>query len=426
MHATRSKRSIGANGGTNTATTIQSTTEAHQQTPRITTPTIAVAAPSRRLPAALSATTRFFCSCTFALLFWVGATSPVSVYAQNVPLTPESYQDIQSDWSVPKPPAYFRDWAPHLPMLSYGVGFGYTPAYFAPSAAKVAFGNSSEVNASGDNLAVSPRISASVSWSLSASLAQYGVLGWWSDLGFSASWGLSQALSDNVDTGRIARQVLIRDLGFGISKGLFTERLTGFRFSFGLGANVPLSPSSRQSTLITSLSPSISVGRSFWYGRLRLSYSFSTNFNFYLQDSGIYNPELAGIPGLNQRWGMSHAISMGFTPVMNFSLGLSIFFGVGYSFADAYANPDGPQVFGSEKLTPADLASYPLNEGNSYGFSLSASYRFNQWIAISLRYSNAGPQFEFQNNANGQSIWVIRNPFRLQYGSFGLSLGGSV
>ncbi|MCB9637953.1 MAG: hypothetical protein H6727_03500 [Myxococcales bacterium] len=358
------------------------------------------------------------------LLFCVSLTH--QAHAQTPPTTPETYQDIKSDWSVPKLPSYFRNWAPHLPMLSYGVGFGYRPAYFAPSAAQVAFGNSSQVNSSGDNLAVSPRVSVGVSWSLSASLGQFGVLGWWSDLSFSASWGLSQGLSDNIDTGRYARQVLVRDLGFGISKSLFTERITGFTFSFGLGANVPLSPSSRQSTLITSLSPSLSVGRSFWYGRLRLGYSFSTNFNFYLQDSGVYNPDLAGIPGLNQRWGMTHAISMGFTPFMNFSVGLSLFFGVGYSFADAYASPDGPQVFGADSLTPADLASYPLNEGNSYGISLSVSYRFNRWIGLSLRYSNAGPQFEFQNNANGERIWTVRNPFRLQYGSFGLSLSGSV
>jgi hypothetical protein len=346
--------------------------------------------------------------------------------ASDIPNDPNNYADINSDWAMPKIPPYFRSWAPHLPMLSYGVGFGFRPAYFAPTGAQVTFGNSGEVNSKGESLAVSPTISSSVSWTLSTSLAQYGVIGWWSDLSFSASWGLAQDLSDNTGSQQIARQIYIRDIGFGISKSLFTERITGFTFRFGLGANIPVSLPSIQSTLITSLSPSISVGRSFWYGKFSLNYTFSTNFNFFVQDSGLYNPELAGIPGLNQRWGMSHALSMSYTPFMNFTMGISVFVGTGYSFADAYANPDGPQVFGAENLTPADLASYPLNEGNSYGVTFSVSYRLNQWLGIALRYTNAGPQFEFQNNASGERVWTVRNPFRLQFGSFGLSLSGSV
>lgn len=45
---------------------------------------------------------------------------------------------------------------------------------------------------------------------------------------------------------------------------------------------------------------------------------------------------------------------------------------------------------------------------------------------VSVSWSNSGPQFEFQNNEKGERIWIIRNPFRLQYNTFGFSIGGAV
>lgn len=318
---------------------------------------------------------------------------------------------VRNDDELQKAPGYWRQKAPWAPSLGVGASFSFRPNYFAPSNA--------------DN--VQPYISWGFSVRMGYSLRQLGVRGYWSDLRASASWGFSQPLTDNIPDAQWVRRALPRDVGIGLGKRLFVEKNTGISLSFGMGFKIPSSLRSWQRTVITSVSPRVSLGKSFFNGRMSLSYSFGTNFNFYQQSTGKYNPDLAGIPGVNQRWGMSHSIGAGISILRGLSLSFGLSFGVGYSFADLYSAPDGPQVFGSENLTEADLASYAINEGNFYSIFFGLSYSIiPRFLNISVGYSNGGRQFEFQFDANGNRIWTVRNPFKLQNGSFSLSISGGV
>lgn len=313
--------------------------------------------------------------------------------------------DTQMLKSVP-----WRSKAPWLPRFSLRYGVGYTPAWFAPA-----------------NAPASPYVSGSFGIGVGWSLAQAGVKGYWRDFRISAGWGLSHMITDNAGGGQFARQTYARDIGVSLGKTLFVEKNTGIRLGFGMGLKIPISLRSRQRTLITSISPGISISKSF-FRRVSLSYSFGMNFNFFEQDSGIYNPEFAGIPGLNQRWGMSHSFSLGVSIIPGLSIGAGVGIGVGYSFADAYATNDGPQVFGAENLSAADLASYAINEGNFYSFSISLGYVIPVPVIGGLRlsasYSNGGPQYIFVRDDEGNRRWVLRSPFRLQNSSFGFGISG--
>lgn len=319
----------------------------------------------------------------------------------------QMYGGIKQDTDLIKSMPW-RAYVPWLPVFSLRYGVGYTPAYFAPA-----------------NADASPYVSGGLGVGMAWALGQAGVRGYWSDLGISLGWGLSHMISDNAGGGQFARQTYARDLGISIGKTLFVEKNTGISLGFGIGFKVPLSLASIQSTLITSIAPGLSLSKTF-FNRVSLSYSFGMNFNFYQQDSGLYNPDLAGIPGLNQRWGMSHSLGVGVQIVRGLSISAAVNIAVGYSFADAYATTDGPQVFGGENLSLADRASYAINEGNAYGVSLSISYRFNQYLGISASYSNGGPQFEFQYDNEGNRRWILRNPFKLQDSSFAFGISGRI
>ncbi len=335
-----------------------------------------------------------------AVLFVVGSFGASQVKA-------EPYSGISDDLDIRKS-SHWRRKVSWMPRFSLRYGVGYTPAWFAPA-----------------NGEASPYVSGGLGIGVSWGLAQAGVRGYWSDLGISVGWGLSHMLSDNAGGGQYARQTYSRDIGVSLGKTLFVEKNTGIRLGFGVGFKIPISLRSRQRTVITSVSPGLSLTKTF-FRRVTLGYSFSMNFNFYEQDSGIYNPDLAGIPGLNSRWGMSHSLRASFRIVRGLSVSTGVNLGVGYSFADAYATTDGPQVFGSENLSAADLASYALNEGNFYSLSISISYRFNQYFGLSASYSNGGPQFIFTNDDQGNRRWVLRSPFRIQNSSFSFGISGSI
>ncbi len=319
----------------------------------------------------------------------------------------ELYGGVRTDTDLIKSMPY-RAKVPWLPSFSLRYGVGYRPAYFSPA-----------------NANATPFVSGSFGIGMGWALAQAGVRGYWSDLGISVGWGLSHAITDNFGGGQYARQTYARDIGISLGKTLFVEKNTGIRMGFGVGFKVPISLASQQRTVITSISPGLSLSKSFW-GRLSLSYSFGMNFNFYVQDAGLYNPELAGIPGLNQRWGMSHSFGASVQVVRGFSIRAGVNIGVGYSFADAYATTDGPQVFGGENLSAADLASYAINEGNFYGINIGLSYRFNRYFGISAAYSNGGTQYEFQYDNSGNRQFVLRNPFKLENSSFSVGISGSI
>lgn len=319
----------------------------------------------------------------------------------------ELYGGIKYDTDLVKSMPW-RAHVPWLPSLSWRYGIGHVPAFFAPA-----------------NAEASPFVSGSFGLGLSWTLRQADVQGYWADLGFSVGWGLSHMLSDNGGGGQYARQVYARDIGVSIAKQLFVEKNTGIALGFGVGFKIPLSLVSRQSTIMTSIAPALSLSKNF-FNRVSLSYSFGVNFNFYEQDSGRYNPDFAGIPGLNQRWGMSHSFGMGVQIVRGLSINAGININVGYSFADAYATTDGPQVFGGDNLSLADRASYAINEGNAYGVSVSINYRFNPYIGLSAGYSNGGSQFEFQYDNAGNRRWILRNPFKLQNSSFSFGVSGSI
>ncbi len=303
----------------------------------------------------------------------------------------------------------WRSKVPYLPYFGWRLGFGFTPAYYAPA-----------------NAEAPPYVSSSLGISASISLGQFGVKGYWRDLGLSVSWGLTKYLTDNLGGSRYARQVYSRDVGVSLGKTLFREKRTGFRLSGGLSFKIPASLRSFQSTLITSIAPRLGLGISFLKGRINLGMSWSTNFNFYFQDSGLYHPDLAGIPRLNKRWGMNFGFSAGVRIIkgLSFNTGLSI--GVGYSFADNYQNPDGPQVYGAEGLSAADLASYAINESNYYSLSFGISYRINRYIGFAVSYSNGGAQFEYQYDEQGNRHYVLRHPFKLQNGSFAFGISGRI
>jgi hypothetical protein len=339
------------------------------------------------------------------LFFGILLVGVPKTYAQ-----PAAYHGgIKTDWDVLKDPTYWRARAPMVPLLTWGLGMGFTPNYYSPA-----------------NAEVSPYLGSSLKLGLGMSLRQFGVSGYWGDLGLRVGWGLTKGLTDNMDfLSRDARQVYSTDVGLSLGKGLFVERNTGIRLRAGLSFKIPTSLSSWQRTLITSIGPRLSLSKSF-LSRIHLRYSFGVNFNFYVQDSGVYHPNLAGIPRLNKSWGMNHSFGLGFTIIRNLSLSFGLGIGVGYSFADTYTSPDGPQVYGSENLSAAQLASYPLNEGNSYSISIGLGYKFNKHLRISLGYSNRGRQFEYQYDANGNVQYVVRNPFKLQNGSFGLGLSGMI
>ncbi len=320
-----------------------------------------------------------------------------------------SYGAIRSDSDLLKDKGYWRSKVPYLPMFRLRLGVGFTPAYFAPA-----------------NVETSPYVTSSLSISSSISLGQFGVKGYWRDLGLSMSWGLTKYLTDNLGGSRYARQLYSRDIGVSLGKTLFVEPNTGISFSGGVSFKIPVSLFSRQKTLITSVAPGISIGKSFLSGRISLGFSWGANFNFYYQDSGLYHPDLAGIPRLNKRWGMNFGFSSSFGIIRGLRVNAGLNVGVGYSFADNYQNPEGPQVYGAEGLSPADLASYAINESNYYSLSIGISYRISRFIGISASYSNGGAQFEYQYDAQGNARYVLRNPFKLQNGSFAFGISGRI
>ncbi len=317
-----------------------------------------------------------------------------------------SYDAIKSDSDLQKASSWRRN-APYVPPLGIGLGFGIMPAYYAPYGAEA-----------------KPYVTSSLSIRSGLSAGMFGATGYWSDLYLNLSWGLSKALTDNVGSTQMSYQTYIRDIGIGLSKVLFRERNTGIVMAFSLSGRIPISIRSRYTTLITSLAPGISLSKSFFLGRLSLGYSFGANFNFFQQDAPLYNPDLAGIPRVNSRWGMSHSFSAGIGIVKGLRLGLGVSFSAGYSFADNYTNPDGPQVYGADKMTKADLASYAMNVGNSYGIGISLSYRLNRYLSFSVSYRNGGRQFEYREDDKGNVVYVVRNPFKLQNGSFSIGISG--
>jgi hypothetical protein len=315
---------------------------------------------------------------------------------------------IKSDQELMKDPKYWRSKAPWAPSLRIGVGLGFTPNYFSPG-----------------NAQVDPYMSTSVSVGMGIAAMQLGVRGYWSDLRLNIGWGFSKALTENIMGGQYARQLYARDIGISLGKSIFRERNSGITLSAGVSFVVPLSLRSTFTTMITSIAPGLSLSKTF-FGRLSLSYNFGANFNFYQQDAPVYDPAYQGIPGLNQRWGMSHSFHVAYAilPGLRVSLGLNI--GVGFSFADAYQTTDGPQVFGAENLTAADVASYSINESNGYSVFAGIGYRLNRFLSIRAGWSNGGRQYEFQFNDQGERVWQIRNPFRLQNNRFSFSIGGSI
>jgi len=339
-------------------------------------------------------------------------TSILMFFASSSPLHAQVPGGINADGDLRKSSGTWRSKVPYLPMFSWGLSVGFRPNYFSP--------------ANHEN--VQPYVSSGLGLNLRGSLSQYGVTGYWSDVRWGVSWGFSKPLTDNLGAGQqYARRILWRDIGISTGKTLFVEPNTGTRVGFNLSTRIPISLPSRFRTLLSSLGTGISISKRV-FGRLGLSYSFGANFNFYEQDTAKYNPDLAGVPrGFNSRWGMSHSFGAGFSIIRGLSVSAGLFIGVGYSFADAYATVDGPQVFGGENMTAADRASYAINEGNFYGVSIGLSYTLIPGVlSIGARYSNSGAQFERQWDNQGKSIFVLRNPFKLQNGSFGFSLGGAI
>ena len=290
--------------------------------------------------------------------------------------------------------------------LGYGLSFGFRPNYYAP-----------------ENAEVSPYVSGSLRLSGGYVVGKH-IGGYWKDLRVGASWGLSKALTDNIGMSQVARQIYVGNIGISIGKGIYREKYTGIALSGSLSFSIPTSLSARQRTLITSIGPGLSISRRF-FKRLSLSYAIGFNFNIYEQDSGLYHPELAGTPGLNKRWGMSHSFGLGVSIIKGLSVKAGMSIGVGYSFADSYYSPDGPQVYGSD-LTAEDRASYPINESNSYAISLGISYKIHKRVGVSFGYSNGGRQFEYQYDDQGNVKYVLRNPFKLQNGSFRFGISGSI
>ena len=329
----------------------------------------------------------------------------------------------------------FMSWrrkVPWMPFIGYRAGFSVRPRYFAPENAFFSptvktSENPNEV----DGTVLRPFITQSYALSLRMTLRNFGVKGYMSDLGLCLSWGFRQNITGNAGSAMYANQVYANDIGVSLRKMLFREKYTGIILFASLGSRIPVSLPSQQRTLITSLSPRIAVSKGFRLFKtvltnLSLSYSFGANFNFYQQDSGLYNPDLQGIPRLNQAWGMSHSVGLGLGIIRGLSLSFGLSISSGYSFADQYATNTGPQVFGNQQLSAAELASFPMNEGNGYGISIGLSYSILGIVSVSVGYSNFGGQFEYQFDQNGQRQWVLRNPFKLQNGGFSVGLGGRI
>jgi hypothetical protein len=334
---------------------------------------------------------------------------PRAISETEIPKDTKAAQSQDAALKLKAKQAGWRKNVPWLPNFSLRLGFGFSPAYYSPA-----------------NMATSPYVTSNLGIGARFALGQVGVKGYWRDLSFNLGWGLSKALTDNVESSQYARQVYSRNVGIGLNKMLYIEKYTGITFGFSLGFQIPASMEAFQSTLITSIAPGFSIGKTFLGGRISLGYSLQANFNFYHLDSGLYNPELAGIPGLNQRWGLSNSFSAGVQIVKGLSVQVGLNIGVGYSFADAYQSPDGPQVFGAENFSAADLASYAINEGNMYSISIGLSYRLNQYVSFSLGYANGGSQFEYQFDSEGNRHYVVRNPFKLENGRFSFGIGGQI
>ncbi len=168
------------------------------------------------------------------------------------------------------------------------------------------------------------------------------------------------------------------------------------RISAGLGGTIPTSVYSRNDTLRTAISPSLSFSRSF--GEFSLSYGLSASKNFHRFTHPVQDPDeldlifreggaeqqaqgLVAEGGLSlSEWSMGHNVSASYTWFEGFRTSL------GWGFGSAWGYIPSPK----DELSSEHARSGRIARQSMTG-SITASYSFLDHFSTSLGMSTGGP-----------------------------------
>lgn len=267
--------------------------------------------------------------------------------------------------------------------------------------------------------------------------------------GFGVSGNITDRLSASLGAGFTAclnkncgivrpGEVRFNDMSAGLSLARFYEiPVIGVGISAGLGATIPTSRVSRVQNLYTTLSPSVSLGRSFGPFSLNYGFGFSKNFNQFrvvaqsnegqferavnIRDGGA---ERAGANFVEQsgylgEWSTSHSLSAGLA-LKNVSLSL------GWSFADVW-------TYRTDLNAPSSLDGVTIRDpggdsrrGHSQFMtgSIGMSYALPVWenrIGLSARLATSQPPKTADNRRVRFPFWDTQSA-NLSYTSLGFTL----
>jgi hypothetical protein len=222
------------------------------------------------------------------------------------------------------------------------------------------------------------------------------------------------------------------DIGLSVRDTVYTVPGAEITITPGLGTAIPLSAESRAKGFITSLQPSVALGRSFLEKKLSAKYSFGFTKYFYSSNVPVYgkidgngvndapglrdsrNPQLGtssvsntgleqfatGPGGFNPSFGVSHIFDVTVTPTEKFSVL------VRYVLSDTFKQTAPSCTFnGGPGVGIVDLCQNGkdvgghsgaelLSRGNAGGqqFWVSADYQILDYLGAGVALITAGPQ----------------------------------
>lgn len=223
----------------------------------------------------------------------------------------------------------------------------------------------------------------------------------------------------------------LQDTQIGVARKGWEIAETGIEVEPSLGIDLPTSTSSRTMTLLTSLSASASLSRTF-FGSLSLGYSLGLSRNFHrytspvldedeIQDeefrSPLYRPDGTedlgagrfAISGINNQWGMSHGINAAMIISPEFQLMAN------YSISTGWTYPvvDEEDEFAHDRQCVGRCPSQFSSGGIMANYMLSDSISLTGGLTTSQRPKTADnktfafPFWDFTREASNRSRMTI-------------------
>jgi hypothetical protein len=259
------------------------------------------------------------------------------------------------------------------------------------------------------------------------------------ELSVSLGGGFSKYLSDNGGQ-NFQNEGRLQDMSLGLGYGpIFQdEEYTGITLSGGIDFTIPVSDFSQAEGLYTSVSPSLSLSKSF--GGLNLSYSlgFSKNFHEYtsatypLDESQIIarsggaenvKPGQVAIDGVLSEYSISNSFNLSYRFLEDFNARLGLTYGDSWTY-------DNGTITEADEFTN-QYAVTGRGHAQSVGGSFGVGYNVPgvdslglQNLSLSLGSATGGAPLTADNKSLRFPFWDFESP-QARYTSFSFGMAAS-